>query len=301
MKLNYQILTLVFILLHASSVLAHHTKVTSNIIYAEKINQNGDLEKLKLDLYQPRNNGKKKIVYLMHGGGFLDGEKADFNEYSEYLARQGFVVCNLNYRLIPDEFHEQLNYDIYATSLVFAMDDLDSAIRYIHDNSDKYGFNDHEIIIGGYSAGAVTSLHYAYINSVDDLFLLSESDIFTNFTQEKQSFMSKFTEKKYEINKVLNIAGSLLSPYLIHEGEPSIVSVHSVGDDVVPYEMGDTDGTGIISYGSKAIHQRADDLQIANHLITINDDDHASFGSGIENENCHDCRVMVDKLLSQQD
>ena len=61
MKLNYQILTLVFILLHASSVLAHHTKVTANIIYAEKINQNGDLEKLKLDLYQPRNNEKKKI------------------------------------------------------------------------------------------------------------------------------------------------------------------------------------------------------------------------------------------------
>ena len=158
---------------------------------------------------------------------------------------------------------------------------------------------DHEIIIGGYSAGAVTSLHYAYINSVDDLFLLSESDIFTNFTQEKQSFMSKFTEKKYEINKVLNIAGSLLSPYLIHEDEPSIISVHSIGDDVVPYEMGDTDGTGIISYGSKAIHQRADNLQITNNLITINDDDHASFGSGIENENCHDCRVMVDEFLSQ--
>ena len=110
----------------------------------------------------------------MHGGGFLDGEKADFNEYSKYLARQGFVVCNLDYRLIPEVFHEQLNYDIYATSLVFAMDDLDSAIRYIHDNSDKYGLNDYDIIIGGYSAGAVTSLHYAYINSVDDLFLLSE-------------------------------------------------------------------------------------------------------------------------------
>ena len=61
MKLNYQILIIVFILLHASNALAHHTKVTSNITYAEKVNQNGVIEKLKLDLYQPKNNGKKKI------------------------------------------------------------------------------------------------------------------------------------------------------------------------------------------------------------------------------------------------
>ena len=62
------------------------------------------------------------------------------------------------------------------------MDDLDSAIRHIHDNSDIYGLNDYEIIIGGYSAGALTSLHYAYINSIDDVYLLAESDIFSNLT-----------------------------------------------------------------------------------------------------------------------
>ena len=90
---------------------------------------------------------------------------------------------------------EQLNYDIYVTSLVFAMDDLESAVRYIHDNSDKYGLNDHEIIIGGYSAGAVTSLHYAYITSVDDLFLLSESDIFTNL-HKKNNHLCRNLQKK---------------------------------------------------------------------------------------------------------
>ena len=76
----------------------------------------------------------------------------------------------------------------------------------------------------------------------------------------------------------------------------------------LPYEMGDTDGTGIISYGSKVIHKRADNLQIANHLITINDDDHGSFGTihqravlkmKIVMTAAH--LVMVDKLLSQQD
>ena len=301
MKLNYQILILLFIIFHASTSFASHAKQTSNIIYAEKMNQDGVVQQLKLDLYEPTDNNQNKIVYLMHGGGFLEGDRGDFVEYSNYLVKQGFTVCNLDYRLIPEIYHEQLTYDIYATSLVLAMDDLDSAIRHIHDNSDIYGLNDYDIIIGGYSAGALTSLHYAYINSIDDVFLLSESDIFSNLPQDKISLISKFTEKKYEISKVLNIAGSLLSPYLVHEGEPSIISVHSIEDVVVPYEMGDTDGTGIITYGPKTIHQRADNLSIKNQLITINDDDHGSFGSGIENENCHDCRVMVDEFLSQQD
>ena len=299
MKIKHQILILVFILFHSSTSLASHAKQTSNIIYAEKMNQDGVVQYLKLDLYKPTSNNQNKIVYLMHGGGFLEGDRGDFIEYSNYLVKQGFTVCNIDYRLIPEVYHEQLNDNIYATSLVFAMDDLDSAIRHIHDNSDIYGVSDHEIIIGGYSAGALTSLHYAYINSIDDLFLLSESEIFANLPQDKKSFLSKFTEKKYKISKVLNIAGSLLSPYLIHEGEPSIISVHSIGDDVVPYEMGDTDGTGIITYGPKTIHQRANNLEIVNHLITINDNDHGSFGSGIENENCHDCRIMVDEFLSQ--
>jgi len=123
--------------------------------------------------------------------------------------------------------------------------------------------------------------------------------IYLQILHKKTIIYVEIYRKKYEINKVLNIAGSLLSPYLIHEGEPSIISVHSVGDGVVPYEMGDTDGTGIISYGSKAIHQRADNLQITNHLITINDNDHASFGSGIENENCHDCRIIIDEFLTR--
>ena len=170
---------------------------------------------------------------------------------------------------------------------------------YRHSDSDAGLVDDHEIIIGGYSAGALTSLHYAYINSADDLFLLSQSDIFMNLSKEKQSFMTKFTEKKYKISKVISIAGSLLSPYLMHEGEPSIISVHSVGDEVVPYESGDTDGTGIISYGSKMIHQTANNLSIMNQLITVNDDDHGSFGNGIENENCQNCRTRVDEFLSR--
>ena len=299
MKLKLQIITLVFIFFNASSAFAYHAKITSNITYAEKVNQNGEREQLEFDLYQPTGNVKNKIIYLMHGGGFLHGEKEDFVKYSNYLAKHGFTVCNLNYRLIPDEYHERLNSDIYATSLVFAMDDLDSAIRFIQDNSDIYDVDDHEIIIGGYSAGALTSLHYAYINSADDLFLLSQSDIFMNLSEEKQSFMTKFTEKKYKISKVISIAGSLLSPYLMHEGEPSIISVHSVGDEVVPYESGDTDGTGIISYGSKMIHQTANNLSIMNQLITVNDDDHGSFGNGIENENCQNCRTRVDEFLSR--
>ena len=72
------------------------------------------------------------------------------------------------------------------------------------------------------------------------------------------------------------------------------------GDDVVPYEMGDTDGTGIISYGLAQYIKERIILQIANHLITINDDDHASFAAALRMKIVMTA-VIVDKLLSQQD
>ena len=47
------------------------------------------------------------------------------------------------------------------------------------------------------------------------------------------------------------------------------------------------------------IHQTANNLSIMNQLITVNDDDHGSFGNGIENENCKNCRTRVDEFLSR--
>ncbi len=55
------------------------------------------------DVYYPENTDKKlPVIIEIHGGGWMYGTK-DLNKiYSEYLAKRGFVVFNISYRLMPE-------------------------------------------------------------------------------------------------------------------------------------------------------------------------------------------------------
>ncbi len=55
------------------------------------------------DIYYPENTvGKLPVIIEIHGGGWMYGTK-DLNKiYSEYLAKRGFVVFNISYRLMPE-------------------------------------------------------------------------------------------------------------------------------------------------------------------------------------------------------
>lgn len=55
-----------------------------------------------LDLCQPQGAaGARPGIVLLHGGGFVNGDKSDVADQCTYLASQGIVVANANYRLAP--------------------------------------------------------------------------------------------------------------------------------------------------------------------------------------------------------
>jgi pectinesterase len=56
----------------------------------------------RLDLYrQPTVSGLRPGVLLVHPGGWSSGSKADLSPQATFLAQQGFIVANTNYRLVP--------------------------------------------------------------------------------------------------------------------------------------------------------------------------------------------------------
>ena len=57
----------------------------------------------RFDVYYPENTTEKlPVIIEIHGGGWMYGTK-DLNKiYSEYLAKRGFVVFNISYRLVPE-------------------------------------------------------------------------------------------------------------------------------------------------------------------------------------------------------
>lgn len=54
-----------------------------------------------LDIYRPETEGLYPIIVNVHGGGYVYGSKEVYKRYCMDLARRGFVVVNINYRLAP--------------------------------------------------------------------------------------------------------------------------------------------------------------------------------------------------------
>ena len=97
--------------------------------------------KLEADLYVPSGEGNRPAVVLIHGGGWVRGERADMNRYAETLVRQGFVVMNISYRLAPEFEHPA------------QLRDCQSAVAWLRQHAAKYRVDAGKIAAFGYSAG----------------------------------------------------------------------------------------------------------------------------------------------------
>jgi len=59
-------------------------------------------ERGQLDLFFPHQASNCPVVMVIHGGGFQALSKERMDGVSTFIAEQGWVVVNVNYRLLPD-------------------------------------------------------------------------------------------------------------------------------------------------------------------------------------------------------
>lgn len=107
----------------------------------------GDDPKQKLDLYLPAGDISGAPVFLfLHGGGFREGDRANYGAVAEPFARQGIITAVASYRLTGDGFH-------YPDQ----PDDVKSALKWLYKNIQQYGGDPESLYVGGHSAGAILS------------------------------------------------------------------------------------------------------------------------------------------------
>lgn len=102
---------------------------------------------LTMDIYTP-NSGKASypVIVIFHGGGWLINNKSIMNEAAAYLASKGeYVVCNVNYRLLPDQDN--------TVKINEIIEDVFGAVLWIKENISKYKGNPAKIAVTGDSAG----------------------------------------------------------------------------------------------------------------------------------------------------
>lgn len=135
---------------------------------------NGDtLKKHLLDIYLPPNaTGKVPLVIWVHGGGWLSNDKyADMGYMKETIAEiinQGYALASIDYR--------------FSTQAVFPaqMLDCNSAISYLYDHAEEFGFDRERFALMGFSAGGhlASMVGLSKNNSVDAFFLPGTSKSF---------------------------------------------------------------------------------------------------------------------------
>jgi acetyl esterase/lipase len=117
--------------------------------------RDGESHAWVLDLAMQKNyRGKPRpAIVVIHGGGWLQGDKASFSTPKDRppgniidFARLGFVACSINYRLSAE------------APFPAALDDCQSAVRWLRANAKKYQVDPGRIGAWGNSAGGHLAL-----------------------------------------------------------------------------------------------------------------------------------------------
>jgi acetyl esterase/lipase len=96
-----------------------------------------------MDLYLPGGApAAGPAVLFIHGGSWSGGDKTHFVNAGRRLARSGFAVASINYRLVPD--------GVFPNNI----EDCLCSLAYLRAHAPAYGIDPARIAVMGYSAGA---------------------------------------------------------------------------------------------------------------------------------------------------
>lgn len=126
------------------AVKPHNYDEIEKLVHMEKdLSYDSAHQEGNLDIIAPKEfSGKLPVIFWVHGGAFLGGDKSDITEYAVQVASKGFIVVNMNYELAPSA--------IYPTPLY----QVEEAYQFIEKNAEAYGIDMDRLYFAGDSAGA---------------------------------------------------------------------------------------------------------------------------------------------------
>ena len=248
----------------------------------------------KLDLYVPPIRPEcphRPMIMIIHGGGFIAGDKNDMEGAAMLWARRGYMVAVPNYRLNicrqvegncngcgPDQdcfdfgstcnrcdygaatsVHGTKSLHIIDRNWYKATQDCLAALRFSHAWFTNLGVGIIKTFVMGKSAGAITALHLTYA---------SQAEI-ANYDPDIDDDLGLLTDKVHSglinynvtIDGIAEVAGALMDPDFINNNDSApLIMFHGDCDETVPYCRTNCVNPGVKNgYGSR---------YIAHHIVT---------------------------------
>lgn len=129
------------------SLLGCEAPVERRVQYDERF------DRTEMDLYLPDDGSAGRPgILTVHGGAWAYSSNRSYRSIARRFARSGYVVANMNYRLVPEGVFPN------------AVHDVACALAWLQNHAEELGLDPTRIAVMGYSAGA----HLATLVSVQD-------------------------------------------------------------------------------------------------------------------------------------
>jgi acetyl esterase/lipase len=190
----------------------YQVEIHRDIVYRDVYpGEDGKKNKNRLDLYLPTGARDFPVLFFVHGGAWMHGDKNFRRIYSEvgsYWAQHGVGTVVTNYRLSPGVKHPE------------HIKDVAKAFAWTHQHIAKYGGRPDAVFVCGHSAGG----HLIALLATDESYLKAEglslrdirgampiSGVFRIHDDALEAGISPASGSKSSLPRTMNARLSLLS------------------------------------------------------------------------------------------
>jgi acetyl esterase/lipase len=186
----------------------------------------------QLDFYPAIGRPLAPCVIVIHGGGWDDGDRGQLTSFNFLLARAGFAVADISYRLAP------------ASKWPAQSEDVAAAVSFVKAHAKEWGVDPTRLVILGRSAGgqiseaAGYSLHDPDVRGVVGLYGPSDMNFAWKFSSPDDALNSPELMRRFlggspeQVPQVYDSASALL---MVNAKTPPTLLVHGVIDTLVWY------------------------------------------------------------------
>lgn len=188
----------------------------------------GDTQ-LKIYVFKPDGlvpTDKRPAIVFFFGGGWQGGDPKQFFEQAKHFAKQGFVAFSADYRVRSRN----------KTTPFECVKDGKSAIRWVRQQSAKYGIDPNQVVASGGSAGghvaACTGIIEGHEEGGDDLKVSSLPNAMILFNPVLDTTKNGYGAARFSAEQQTDLSPN----HHIREGLVPTLVLHGTADTTVPFE-----------------------------------------------------------------